>query len=61
MASFKIAYYADDQRHITLHPDGTIELYSVESDDENRIHLDYTRARILKRMILAEARLQDCQ
>ena len=56
--TFKIAYYANDQKHITLHPDGSIELFDVRTDEENRLVLSYSQASILKRMIIAQHELE---
>ena len=57
--TFKIAYYAPDQNHITLHPDGSIEFFNVKSDEERRIVLPYAQAKTLKKMIIAEAHLDN--
>lgn len=58
--SYLIEYYAVDGKHISLKSDGTIELYrQITSDLDKPICLDYEQSRELKRMIIAEYKLEN--
>lgn len=55
MSTFKIEYYSVKQEHITLYPDGTIEIYNPLQET---FIIQHEQAKILKAMILAENKLE---
>jgi hypothetical protein len=63
--SFKIEHFSLNGKHITLNPDGSIEIYQ-SSSIEDQLHgattelitIEYVQAKILKSMIIAEHELE---
>lgn len=61
MKQFTIQYFAYDTKHIALRENGEIEIENtnfVIRDSPSNLIMDYSQAKILKAMILAQAELE---
>ena len=66
--SFKLEYFSNETKHITLNSDGTIKITVpnglIQDYMESKckeVTLDYRQARILKEMIVAQNKLESIE